>query len=91
MAAKPKHKKIEFSKLLAIIVTTLFVFCILFSLIAWIKLDRIPAELLPYVAAPFATTVSGYLIKAGYENGRKHIQPPVVTPTQYSSCPDEKY
>lgn len=64
-------KKIEFSKILAMVVTILFVVSIIFSLIVWFLQDRLPTELLVYVAAPFGVVVSGYFAKAGVENYKK--------------------
>jgi hypothetical protein len=74
MAAKRKRGKIEFSKRLALIVTRLFVASIIFSFITWYFEDRVPLELLAYVAAPFSIVVSGYFIKAGSENKEKISQ-----------------
>jgi hypothetical protein len=66
--------KMEFSKFLAVIITMLFVFCILFSLAVWFKQNRIPGEILSYVAAPFSIVISGYFVKSGVENYKKITQ-----------------
>ena len=64
-------KKREFSKTLAIIVTTLFVFSIIFVFGVWFFQDRVGTEILSYVATPFSVVITGYFAKAGVENFNK--------------------
>ena len=61
----------EFSKRLAIAVSCLYFFVILFSLIVWYIDNRIPSEILGSVGAPFGVVISGYFVKAGFENWKK--------------------
>jgi uncharacterized membrane protein len=78
-----KRKRIEFSKLLAMVITLLFVGCILFSLLTWYRQGRIPSEILGYVSTPLGVIVSGYYLKSGVENYRKISQAqPVIQPVQ---------
>lgn len=67
-------KRTEFSKKLAIAVSFLFFFVILFSLATWFFQDRTPIEILGYVATPFGVIVTGYFAKAGVENYSKISQ-----------------
>lgn len=70
-------KKIEFSKVLAIVVTVLFTGVVLFLLAIWALTDKTPEQLqagidiLGVVAAPFGIVVTGYFAKAGIENFQK--------------------
>ena len=69
--AKMKRKKIEFSKLLAMVVTCLFVASVIFVFYVWYREDRIGTEILGYVSTPFGVVISGYFAKAGVENYQK--------------------
>ena len=72
-----KSKKIEFSKLLALIITALFVGSVGFVLLVWAITRKTPEQLqigvniLGIVAAPFGVVVTGYFTKAGFENFQK--------------------
>ncbi len=72
-----KAKKIEFSKLLALIITALFVGSVCFVLFVWAVTGKTPEQLqvgtniLGIVAAPFGVVVTGYFTKAGVENFQK--------------------
>lgn len=67
----------EFSKVLAVVVTVLFAGSVLFLLAIWAISDKTPAQLqagidiLAVVAAPFGIVVTGYYAKAGMENYQK--------------------
>lgn len=64
-------KKTEFSKILAITITMLFVASIIFVFAVWYFENRLGTEILSYVATPFGVVISGYFAKAGLENHRK--------------------
>lgn len=64
-------KRVEFSKKLAIIVTTLFVASIIFVFWVWYFEDRLGTQILEYIATPFGVVISGYFAKAGVENYQK--------------------
>lgn len=64
-------KKAEFSKVLAIIITMLFVASIIFVFAVWYFENRLGTEILSYVATPFGVVISGYFAKAGFENHGK--------------------
>jgi Kef-type K+ transport system membrane component KefB len=70
-------KKMEFSKLLAIIVTALFVCTVGFVTLIWAVTNKTPEQLqigisiLGVVAAPFGVIITGYFAKSGVENFQK--------------------
>lgn len=70
-------KKIEFSKLLAIIITVLFVLSVCFVLAIWAITNKPPDQLeigisiLGVVSTPFGVVITGYFAKAGVENYQK--------------------
>jgi positive regulator of sigma E activity len=70
--ARRKKKKIEFSKALAILNTIVYLLVLLFCLGAWLVKDSFPSEIFMAVTTQYATTLSVYMIKAGYENGKKY-------------------
>jgi hypothetical protein len=45
---------------------------LLFCLGAWLFKDSFPSEIFMAVTTQYATTLSVYMIKAGYENGKKY-------------------
>lgn len=65
------HKKLEFSKALAIVVTVLFIVSVVFVFAVWFFQDRVGTEILGYVATPFGVVITGYFTKAGFENYKK--------------------
>ena len=67
---KPKERW-TFSKWLAVITTAFFFGIVTFALWVWFKQDRVPSEILSTVAVPFSSVTAFYLIKSGYENGKK--------------------
>jgi glucan phosphoethanolaminetransferase (alkaline phosphatase superfamily) len=81
---KKKSKRYEFSKVLAMITTLLFVVCVMFSLIVRYKEDRVPDLVLNYVATPFGVVLTGYFLKSGFENYKKisQSQPAVINKAQ---------
>lgn len=65
-------KKKEFSKILAVIVTAVFVAFAIIGIATFVLFDRVvPVELLTFVATPFGVVISGYFVKAGAENVSK--------------------
>lgn len=70
-------KRLEFSKLLAIIITILFIFSVCFITAVWAFTNKSPDQLqigisiLGVVATPFGVIVTGYFAKAGVENFQK--------------------
>lgn len=68
---KELKQNMEFSKILAIIMTTLFIASIIFVFGVWFFQDRLGTEILGYVATPFGVVITGYFTKAGFENHSK--------------------
>ena len=68
---KETKQNMEFSKILAIIMTLLFVASIIFVFGVWFFQDRLGTEILGYVATPFGVVITGYFTKAGFENHTK--------------------
>lgn len=70
-------KKLEFSKILALIVATLFVVTAIFVTAVWAFTNKKPDQLkvgidiLSVVATPFGVVITGYFAKAGVENYQK--------------------
>lgn len=64
-------KKIEFSKLLAIIITLVFIGTWLIGWVCWFFTKTLPIELLNYITVPFSVVITGYFTKSGVENYTK--------------------
>lgn len=72
MMAPPKTKKVEFSKILAGLVATMFVTFLLFGVTVWIITDRVmPREYIDVPSAAFMVVLASYFGMQGYVNGRK--------------------
>lgn len=65
---KPKEDRIEFSKKLAILISSMFVTSIIFTYGVWYFQDRDATHILDYIATPFGVVITGYFAKAGVEN-----------------------
>ncbi len=61
----------EFSKILAITVTALYVVTVLISLISELFFDKSTIDVLKEVGVPFGIVITGYFAKAGVENYTK--------------------
>lgn len=69
--------KMEFSKILALIITAIFVAAVGFVALVWAFSDKTPDQLqsgidiLGVVATPFGIVITGYFAKSGVENYQK--------------------
>ena len=68
---KASKRKIEFSKLLAIIITLVFVGTWAIGWACWFFTKTLPTELLDYITMPFSVVITGYFAKSGVENYTK--------------------
>lgn len=66
-----KGRRLEFSKLLAIIVTLTFIGTWAVAWVVWIKTQTLPTDLLSFISTPFSVVITGYFAKAGVENYTK--------------------
>ena len=66
-----KKPKLEFSKVISIVMLTIFVLTFFVAWFTYIFQDKVSTELLSFISIPLQTILSGYFIKAGVENFQK--------------------
>ena len=64
-------KKLEFSKIIAIIMITIFVLTFFAAWFVYILQDKVSTELLSFISTPLMVIITGYFAKAGVENVQK--------------------
>ena len=83
MVKKERRKKREFSKVLAVLNTGVYVFVLFFCLSVWVVKQDFPTDIFNAVTAQYTVTLSIYMAKAGMENYQKINQGPFTeTPEQ---------
>jgi hypothetical protein len=66
-------KKLEFSKILVILVTVYFFLTLTIALVFWMITGRVlPWEIFAAIAGPFASVTGFYLFKSGWENSARN-------------------
>ncbi len=68
---KQKKRTLEFSKILALVVTVMFVLTWAMAWVSWFVKNEVPEVLLTYVSVQFGVVISGYLTKSAIENREK--------------------
>lgn len=63
-----KTQKIEFSKIIACVMLTIFVFTFFVAWFTYIFQDKVSTELLNFISTPLMVVITGYFTKAGVEN-----------------------
>lgn len=63
-----KTQKIEFSKIIAIVMLIIFVLTFFVAWLVYIFQDKISTELLNFISTPLMVVITGYFTKAGVEN-----------------------
>ncbi len=63
--------KIEFSKIIAIVMLIVFALTFVVSWLTYIIQDKVSTELLSFISTPLMVIISGYFAKAGVENYKK--------------------
>lgn len=67
-----QHKqKMEFSKIVAIVMLIIFVLTFIAAWLVYIFQDKISTDLLSFISTPLMVIISGYFAKAGVENVNK--------------------
>ena len=66
-----KTQKLEFSKIIAIVMLVIFVLTFFVAWLVYIFQDKISTELLNFISTPLMVIVTGYFVKAGTENYQK--------------------
>lgn len=64
-------QKLEFSKIIAIVMLVIFVLTFFIAWFTYITQDKISTELLSFISTPLMVIISGYFVKAGVENYEK--------------------
>lgn len=68
---RTRKQKIEFSKVISIVMLTIFVFTFFVAWFTYITQDKVSTELLSFVSTPLMVVISGYFTKATFENVNK--------------------
>ena len=68
---RKRKRPLEFSKIIAIVMLTVFVFTFLLAWAVYIKQDKVSTELLSFISTPLMVIISGYFAKSGVENFQK--------------------
>jgi hypothetical protein len=64
-------QKIEFSKIIAIVMLVIFVLTFFVAWFTYITQDKVNTDLLNFISTPLMVIVTGYFVKAGTENYQK--------------------
>ena len=68
---RKRKRPLEFSKIIAIVMLTVFVFTFFLAWAVYIKQDKVSTELLSFISTPLMVIISGYFAKSGVENFQK--------------------
>ena len=69
---QPK-KKVEFSKILVILITVYFFLTLTIAVVYWMATGYIlPGEFIWAISGPFASVTGFYLVKSGWENSARN-------------------
>ena len=66
-----RKQKIEFSKIIAIVMLVIFVLTFFVAWFTYIAQDKVNTDLLNFISTPLMVIVTGYFVKAGTENYKK--------------------
>lgn len=66
-----KTQKLEFSKVISIVMLTIFVLTFFVAWFTYIFQDKVSTELLNFISTPLMVIITGYFAKAGVENYQK--------------------
>ena len=71
--AQTFKKKVEFSKVLVVLITVYFFATLTMAIAYWLLTGRIlPSEFLWAISGPFASVTGFYLVKSGWENSARN-------------------
>ena len=79
---KRYKQKLEFSKIIAIIMLVIFILTFIAAWLVYIFQDKISTELLSFISIPLQTILSGYFVKSGFENVQKIKNDNEVDPSE---------
>jgi di/tricarboxylate transporter len=71
MERRTRKQKIEFSKVIAIVMLVVFVLTFFVAWFTYIFQDKVSTELLSFISTPLMVIITGYFAKAGVENYQK--------------------